>query len=52
MGRVQPELFKQFWYIAAIVLYILVQPIAAAIMPKKMKRQAAILENTEGNELP
>jgi hypothetical protein len=52
MGWVHPELFKQIWYITAIALYILVQPIVIAFMPKRMKRQVEILETAEGDELP
>jgi hypothetical protein len=52
MGWVNPELFKEIWFDASIVIYVLVQPIVAGVLPKKMKRQMDILENTSTEQLP
>ncbi|OLO42173.1 hypothetical protein BTR23_02825 [Alkalihalophilus pseudofirmus] len=52
MGALNPYLFKQIWYIASIIIYIDVQPIAAGLLPKKTELQYKALENHEGNDLP
>ncbi|EKN67609.1 hypothetical protein BABA_12805 [Neobacillus bataviensis LMG 21833] len=52
MAIMNPDLFKQIWYIASIVIYIAVQPIAAGILPKKAKLQMEILEKHQGEDLP
>ncbi|QCJ42879.1 DUF2269 family protein [Bacillus sp. S3] len=52
MAIIHPELFKEIWYIASIVIYIAVQPIAAGILPKKAKLQIEVLEKHQGEELP
>ncbi|RDU37019.1 DUF2269 domain-containing protein [Neobacillus piezotolerans] len=52
LGFLEPKLFKEFWYIASIVIYIAVQPIVAGILPKKIKQQKQILEAHTGDGLP
>jgi uncharacterized membrane protein len=52
LGIINPYLFKEVWYIASIVIYIAVQPIAAGILPKKAKLQMEALENHKEEELP
>lgn len=52
MAIIQPYLFKEIWYIASLVIYVAVQPIAAGLLPKKAKLQMEILENYLGEELP
>lgn len=52
MAIIQPYLFKEIWYIASLVIYVAVQPIAAGILPKKAKLQMETLENYLGEELP
>lgn len=52
MAIIHQELFKEIWYIASIVIYIAVQPIAAGILPKKAKLQIEVLEKHQGEELP
>lgn len=52
MAILQPYLFKEIWYIASLVIYVAVQPIAAGILPKKAKAQLEVLENHQGDELP
>ncbi len=52
LGIINPSLFKEFWYIASLVIYIAVQPIVAGILPKKMSAQNAILDETTDDELP
>ena len=52
MAIIQPYLFKEIWYIASLVIYVAVQPIAAGLLPKKAKLQMETLENYLGEELP
>lgn len=52
MGILHPYLFKQIWYIASIIIYVAVQPIAAGLLPKNAKRQIDVLENHDEDELP
>ncbi|WP_409271310.1 DUF2269 family protein [Neobacillus sp. SCS-31] len=52
LGALETSLFKEFWYIASIVIYIAVQPIVAGILPKKIKQQKQILEEHTGDGLP
>ncbi|WP_026559632.1 DUF2269 family protein [Bacillus sp. J37] len=52
MAIIQPYLFKEIWYIASLVIYVAVQPIAAGLLPKKAKLQMKTLENYQGEELP
>jgi len=50
LGFLNLELFKQGWYLASIVIYILVQPIVAGILPKRLKQMEQILaEHSEDN---
>ncbi|MCA1055994.1 DUF2269 domain-containing protein [Rossellomorea aquimaris] len=52
MGFMNPYLFKTFWYIASIAIYIGVQFIVAGIMPKKIKQMAEIIQSHEGDDIP
>ncbi|WP_175640346.1 DUF2269 family protein [Metabacillus schmidteae] len=52
MAIINPYLFKEIWYIASLVIYVAVQPIAAGLLPKKAKAQMQALENHQGEELP
>jgi len=52
MGIMNPSLFTSGWYIASIVVYLLTQIIVAWLAPKKMKEQAALLENHFDEQLP
>ncbi|WP_273833311.1 DUF2269 family protein [Guptibacillus sedimenti] len=38
LGALHPFLFTQIWFIASLVIYILVQPIVAGILPERYKR--------------
>jgi len=48
LGAINPSLFTQVWYIISIIIFISVQPIVAAILPKKVKAQLELLENHKG----
>lgn len=52
MAIIHPYLFKEIWYIASLVIYVGVQPIAAGMLPKKAKLQMEALEGVNGDELP
>lgn len=52
LGFLNPVLFKTGWYITSLVIYIAVQPIVAAIMPKKIKLATVELSSHEGEEVP
>ena len=52
MGALNTALFTSGWFITSIILYIAVQPIVAAILPKMIKQQAEILENEKSETLP
>ncbi|MDT0162250.1 DUF2269 domain-containing protein [Bacillus sp. AG4(2022)] len=49
-GALNPALFKQVWYIISIIIFISVQPIVAAVLPKKVKAQQELLANHEGKD--
>lgn len=52
LGFLNTGLFSQVWYISSLVIYALVQPIVAGIMPKKMKQMDLILKEHKGDTLP
>ncbi|MBM7604365.1 hypothetical protein JOC75_002338 [Metabacillus crassostreae] len=52
MGIIQPYLFKEIWYIASLIIFVAVQPIAAGLLPKNAKLQMEVLEHHNDNELP
>ncbi|MCP8615280.1 DUF2269 family protein [Salirhabdus salicampi] len=52
MGFINPSLFTQIWYVASIIIYIGVQPIAAGILPRKTELQIKVLEEHDGDDLP
>lgn len=52
MGVINPYLFKEVWFIASLVIYIAVQPVVVAILPKKAKLQLEVLEKHQEEELP
>ncbi|TLS50824.1 DUF2269 family protein [Paenibacillus antri] len=52
LGIIEPSLFRTGWYIASIVLYVAAQVVVIGFLPKKMKEQADILANHEGEVLP
>jgi uncharacterized membrane protein len=52
MGILNTYLFTQIWFIASLVIYVLIQPIVAGIIPKNSAKQLEILENATGEELP
>lgn len=52
LGILHPYLFKEFWYISSIVLYFIAQIIVIGIAGKHSKTALAILDATEGSEIP
>ncbi len=52
LGAVNPFLFTQIWFIASLIIYVLVQPIVAGILPKKTAQQVRLLEEADGETLP
>jgi len=50
LGALNPSLFTQVWYIVSIVIFISVQPIVAAVLPKKIKAQQELLDNHKGKD--
>lgn len=52
LGALNTTLFTEIWYIAAIIIYLAVQVVAAGIMPKKIKRMEEIMDAHKGTNLP
>ncbi|TKD70017.1 DUF2269 family protein [Pseudalkalibacillus hwajinpoensis] len=52
LGAINPLLFTQVWFVASLIIYVLVQPIVAGILPKKTAKQLSLLEETDGEDLP
>ncbi|MCD5324216.1 MULTISPECIES: DUF2269 family protein [Pontibacillus] len=52
LGALNTYLFTEIWFLASLVIYVLVQPIVAGIVPKKTARQVEILESSTDKELP
>jgi uncharacterized membrane protein len=52
MGILNTYLFTQIWFIASIIIYVLIQPIVAGIIPKNSAKQLEILEKAKSEELP
>ncbi|MBS2967908.1 DUF2269 family protein [Metabacillus sp. KIGAM252] len=52
LGILNPVLFTKIWFIASLIIYVAVQPIAAGILPKRIAEQKAILESHSGEDLP
>lgn len=52
LGFLNLDLFKHGWYIASLVIYILVQPIVAGILPKRLKQMEQILAEHNKEDIP
>jgi uncharacterized membrane protein len=52
MAVVNPSLWTEGWFISSIVIYILIQPIVAAMIPKTIEKQVEIVMKSDGEELP
>lgn len=52
MGYLNPLLFKQMWYIASFIMYMAALAAGPFILSPKAKPIKAMLENTEGEEIP
>ncbi|MGO4369414.1 DUF2269 family protein [Paenibacillus sp. 2TAB19] len=52
MGILETALFSQFWFIASIVVYLGTQIVVIGFLPKTMKAQIDLLEQTSGEDLP
>lgn len=52
MAMIHPYLFTNGWYILSLILYIIVQPVVAYLLPKNAKQMVAILEVEKGEALP
>jgi uncharacterized membrane protein len=52
MGIMHTSLFTTGWFIASIVIYLVVQVIVVGFLPKNMKQQQEILDKVKGEELP
>ncbi|MDZ5473495.1 DUF2269 family protein [Bacillus sp. 31A1R] len=52
LGFLNTNLFTTGWYITSLVIYVAVQPIVAAIMPKKIKAVTEMMNEHKGEELP
>lgn len=52
MVIVNPSLWTQGWFISSIVIYILIQPIVAAMIPKTIEKQVEMVMKSDGEELP
>jgi uncharacterized membrane protein len=51
MAIVNPELWSQGWFIGSLIIYILIQPIVAAILPKTIEKQVNLVMNSAEGEL-
>jgi len=52
LGFLNLDLFKHGWYIASLVIYILIQPIVAGILPKRLKQMEQILDENNEEDIP
>jgi uncharacterized membrane protein len=52
MGVINPNLFKEGWYITSIILYIVAQVLVIGVAAKQTKESVQILENATGNAIP
>ncbi|WP_240675799.1 DUF2269 family protein [Ammoniphilus sp. CFH 90114] len=52
LGLLNPSLFTEGWYIAALILYLAVQPIVAYMIPKKAENLYVLLEKQDSDTLP
>lgn len=52
MGFINTSLFTQIWYIASLVIYVLIQPIVNYLLPKNTKQQKELLESANDGTLP
>jgi uncharacterized membrane protein len=52
LGIMNPALFSTGWYIASLVIYVLIQPIVAVIMPKRFKKMDTILLEHHDEKIP
>jgi uncharacterized membrane protein len=51
MAIVNPTLWSQGWFIGSLVIYILIQPIVAGILPKTIEKQVDIVMKSQDDEL-
>ncbi|CAM4030780.1 DUF2269 family protein [Mesobacillus thioparans] len=52
MAIVNPALWSQGWFIGSLVIYVLIQPVVAAMLPKTIEKLVAIVMNSGDSELP
>lgn len=51
MAIVNPVLWSQGWFIGSFIIYILIQPIVAAMLPKTIEKQVNIIMNSVDGKL-
>ena len=52
LAFIHPDWFKTGWYLTALVLYILTQPIKGYILPRYERAMIEILQQVKGEHLP
>lgn len=52
LGTLNPSLFTQVWYITSIIIFLMVQPVVAVILPKKLAELEKVLNSLNGEKLP
>ncbi|MBT2685934.1 DUF2269 family protein [Bacillus sp. ISL-37] len=52
MAIVNPVLWSQGWFIGSLIIYVLIQPVVAAMLPKTIEKQVDIVMNSGDGELP
>nr|WP_286182845.1 DUF2269 family protein [Bacillus sp. ISL-55] len=52
MAIVNPALWSQGWFISSLVIYVLIQPVVAGMLPKTIGQQVDLVMNSEDGELP
>ncbi|NKE05910.1 DUF2269 family protein [Mesobacillus selenatarsenatis] len=51
MAIVNPTLWSQGWFIGSLVIYVLIQPVVAGMLPKTIEKQVNIVMNSSDGEL-
>jgi uncharacterized membrane protein len=52
LGFLQTYLFRELWYVVSIAIFFVILIILAVMLPSGIKKQLALLQQTQGDALP
>jgi len=52
LGFLEVSLFKELWYVISIAIFLVILVLFAGLIPAGIKQQLALLQQTQGDDLP